>query len=98
MVLDAVSMGIENDRPMLPPLELRIQELMPTTRPSVSIRGPPELPRLIATSDWMKGTYCCCPWVLPFALTMPAVTLCSNWNGEPMAITHSPGRSVEESP
>src|SRR6056297_632548 len=98
MVLAAVSIGIENDKPILPPLELRIQELMPTTRPSVSIRGPPELPRLIATSDWMNGTYCCWFWVLPLALTMPAVTLCSNWNGDPMAMTHSPGRSAEESP
>ena len=34
----------------------------------------------------------------PVALTMPAVTLFSNVNGEPMASTHSPGRSFDGSP
>ena len=34
----------------------------------------------------------------PVALTMPAVTLFSNLNGEPMASTHSPGRSFDGSP
>ena len=33
-----------------------------------------------------------------FALTMPAVTLFSKPNGEPIAITHSPGRSFDGSP
>ena len=32
------------------------------------------------------------------ALTMPAVTLFSNPNGEPIATTHSPGRSRDGSP
>jgi hypothetical protein len=35
---------------------LKIWELMPTTSPLVLSSGPPELPRLIATSVWMKGT------------------------------------------
>ena len=32
------------------------------------------------------------------ALTMPAVTLFSKPNGEPIATTHSPGRSFDGSP
>ena len=32
------------------------------------------------------------------ALTMPAVTLFSKPNGEPIAMTHSPGRSFDGSP
>ena len=37
---------------------------------------------------------------LPLAeeLTMPAVTVLFSWNGLPIAITHSPGRTVEELP
>ena len=31
----------------------RIRVLIPTTRPSRSISGPPELPGLIAASVWM---------------------------------------------
>jgi serine protease Do len=35
---------------------LKICELMPTTSPRVLSSGPPELPRLNATTVWMKGT------------------------------------------
>ena len=34
----------------------------------------------------------------PFALTMPAVTVFSRPNGEPIATTHSPTRTLFESP
>ena len=71
---------------------------MPTTSPSRLSSGPPELPRLIATSVWMKGTYCCWLVLRPLALTMPAVTDCSKLNGEPIATTHSPGFSTLLSP
>src|SRR5690606_14757770 len=48
---------------------------MPTTSPEVLSSAPPELPRLIATSVWMNGTYCWPrPPLRPTALTMPAVT------------------------
>ena len=52
------------------------------------ISGPPELPGLIATSVWMNGKYS--PVSRPLALTMPAVTVFSSPNGEPIAMTHSP--------
>ncbi len=41
---------------MKPPERVKICELMPTTSPSRFSSGPPELPGLIATSVWMKGT------------------------------------------
>ena len=79
--------------PMKPPELEKICELMPTTSPRVLSSGPPELPRLIATSVWMKGTYCWLAYGLarPTALTMPAVTEWSKPNGEPIATTHWPG-------
>ena len=61
-------------------------------------RGPPELPGLIATSVWIKGTRFSDGRFLPFALTMPAVTLFSKPKGEPIARTHSPTRSLFGSP
>ena len=47
---------------------------MPITWPSMLNSGPPELPRLIAASVWMKSSYG--PWWMsrPRAETMPAVT------------------------
>ena len=60
------------------------------------ISGPPELPGLTATSVWMNGRYS--PVSRPLALTMPAVTVFSSPNGDPIAITHSPTRSLLESP
>ena len=69
---------------------------MPTTSPRRLISGPPELPGLIATSVWMKGSRS--PVSRALALTMPAVTVLSRSKGEPMAITHSPTRSLPTSP
>jgi hypothetical protein len=63
---------------------------MPTTSPFMLNSGPPELPGLIATSVWMKGTKFSCGRERPLALTMPAVTEFSKPKGEPMATTHSP--------
>ncbi|MCY1361381.1 hypothetical protein D9M69_480460 [compost metagenome] len=60
------------------------------------ISGPPELPGLMATSVWMNGRYS--PVSRCLALTMPAVTVFSRPKGEPIAITHSPTRSLEMSP
>ncbi len=54
----ARSIGIAKLTPMYPPELEKICELIPTTSPEVLSSGPPELPRLIATSVWMKGTYC----------------------------------------
>ncbi|MCY1538275.1 hypothetical protein D9M68_738070 [compost metagenome] len=69
---------------------------MPTTSPRRLISGPPELPGLMATSVWIRGTRS--PVSRCFALTMPAVTVFSRPKGEPMAMTHSPTRSLEMSP
>ncbi|MDT4852089.1 hypothetical protein FQZ97_863090 [compost metagenome] len=69
---------------------------MPITSPRMLISGPPELPGLIATSVWMNGRKS--PVSRCLALTMPAVTVFSSPNGEPMAITHSPTRSRFTSP
>ena len=66
------------------------------TWPSRLNSGPPELPGFTAASVWMKVTNeCRCHPAAdaPMALTTPAVTLFSKPNGEPMAITHWPGRS-----
>jgi hypothetical protein len=46
----------------------------------------------------MNGTRSSPGMARPVADTMPAVTLFSNVNGEPMASTHSPGRSFDGSP
>ena len=45
--------GTANPTPSLPPESLSICELTPTTRPSRSSSGPPELPWLIAASVWI---------------------------------------------
>ena len=58
------------------------------------ISGPPELPGLIATSVWISGRKS--PVSRDFALTMPAVTVFSRPNGEPIAITHSPTFSLRD--
>ena len=86
------------DTPMKPPVRLKIMLLMPTTSPLRLNSGPPELPGLIATSVWMNGTKFSCGSERPLALTMPAVTVLSKPNGEPIATTHSPTRSLLGSP
>jgi len=52
----------------------------------------------MATSVWMKGTKFSCGSERPFALTIPAVTVLSKPNGEPIASTHSPTLSFDGSP
>ena len=52
----------------------------------------------MATSVWMNGTKFSCGSERPLALTMPAVTEFSKPNGEPIATTHSPTRSLFGSP
>ena len=56
------SIGIAKPRPIEPDSEplgvapaVRMEELMPTTLPAMSISAPPELPGLIAASVWMAG-------------------------------------------
>ena len=48
--------GIEKDKPTEPPVGEYICELIPTTFPFKLKRGPPEFPRLMATSVWINGT------------------------------------------
>jgi hypothetical protein len=63
------------------------------TFPRASIRGPPELPLLIAASVWiapeielLSGEVI----VRPVALTIPDVMLLGSPNGLPIATTFSP--------
>ena len=48
--------GIEKPMPIEPPDGEMIAVLMPTTSPCMLNSGPPELPRLIAASVWMKSS------------------------------------------
>ncbi|MBP1621654.1 MAG: hypothetical protein H6Q02_2421 [Acidobacteria bacterium] len=68
---------------------------MPTASPRRLTSGPPELPKLIAASVWMKfsNEESERPSTRPLAETMPTVTVWSMFNGLPTAITHSPTRS-----
>ena len=50
----AISDGTAKPIPIDPPLGEMIAVLMPTTSPSMSNSGPPELPRLMDASVWMK--------------------------------------------
>src|ERR1700744_5944045 len=84
--------------PTEPPDGDRIAEFMPTTLPSWVNNGPPELPWLIGASTWMKWSYGPAPMSRPLADTIPAVTVPPRPNGVPIATTHSPGRTVPESP
>ena len=47
--------GMAKPMPTLPPEGEKIIEFMPTTWPRRSKVGPPELPRLIGASIWMKS-------------------------------------------
>ena len=69
----------------------KIAVLMPTTFPSRSTSGPPELPGLIAASVWMKKPKSLMPrLVRATAETMPLVTVCPTPKGSPTASTRSP--------
>ena len=87
-----------NARPWLPPLRLKICELMPITSPRRLNSGPPELPGFTAASVWMNGTYESPGSDRYLALTMPEVTVFSKPYGWPMATTHSPIRVFSGSP
>ena len=60
--------------------------------------GPPELPRLIGASVWMKSSYGPSWMSRPRAEMMPAVTEPPSPNGLPIASTQSPMRMALESP
>ena len=76
------------------PPRAMIAVLIPTTLPSMSNSGPPELPWLIAASVWMKSSYG--PyWMSRLrAETIPSVTEPPSPNGLPIAITQSPTCAV----
>ena len=84
--------------PTLPPDGEKIAVLTPMTLPRMSKVGPPELPRLIGASTWMKSSYGPSPISRPTAETMPAVTVPPRPNGLPTASTLSPGRTLPLSP
>src|SRR6059058_389019 len=94
----ASAIGTANPMPTFPPAGLTMAALIPTTRPSWSTSGPPELPGLIDASVWMKSSYGPAPRNLPLALTMPAVAVCVSPNGFPIATTQSPTLRASESP
>ena len=94
----AVFAGIAKQSPC-PPGWMAV--LIPTTRPSPSISGPPELPGFRSASVWITPSMAR-PERLeserPNALTMPSVTVRARPKGEPSAMTNEPTRSSFESP
>ena len=54
--LDAISEGTEKPMPIEPPVGEMIAVFTPMTSPARLNSGPPELPRLIAASVWMKSS------------------------------------------
>ena len=99
MIGRAMSIGMAKPMPLL---SAAIAVLMPTTLPSASSSGPPELPGLIAASVWMRLLRCWSPSVVierPLAETMPLVTEFEYVpSGLPMATTSWPTLSASESP
>ncbi len=75
-----------------------IAVVIPTTCPRLLISGPPLLPKLMAASVWMNASRLGSNSLRPRKLTTPTVTECTYPSGLPMAQTHSPTRSVSESP
>ena len=73
-------------------------ELMPTTSPSRSSSGPPELPIVIAASVWMNRGPAPFGPRRPTALTIPCVIEPCRPNGLPSASTIDPVRRRAESP
>jgi hypothetical protein len=94
----AISLGIEKPMPIEPPEGEKIAVLTPITSPSVLNIGPPELPRLIEASVWMKSSYGPALISRERAETMPAVTVPPRPNGLPIASTQSPIRVSVLSP
>ena len=54
--LRAIAEGIEKPMPTDPPVGEKIAVLTPITSPARLNNGPPELPRLIEASVWMKSS------------------------------------------
>ena len=71
---------------------------MPTNSPRALTNAPPELPRLMAASVWMKLSMELAPIERAFALTIPAVTVEVRLKGLPTAKTHSPNFKSSELP
>ena len=94
--------GTANEYPAYAPVCDTIAVLIPTRLPALSTRAPPLLPGLTAASVWMNdsilNSLLLSGMDLPFALTMPAVTVERRLYGLPIASTHSPRRSLSESP
>jgi hypothetical protein len=84
--------------PMLPPPGARIAVLIPISSPLRFSSAPPELPRLIEASVWMKFSS---PSrfrpLRPRAEIMPEVAVWPRPNGLPTATAKSPTRSLSES-
>ena len=75
--------------------------LTPMTAPRASTSGPPELPGLSdasVCSTLSSRRPVCARIERPSALTMPAVTVCWNPNGLPIAMATWPTRTRDESP
>ena len=90
--------GMAKPIPTLPPLGVKMAVFTPTTRPSVSKRGPPEFPRLMGASICRKSSRGPERISRPRADTMPAVTVPPSPKGLPTAITQSPTLTASESP
>ena len=94
----AILLGMAKPIPTLPPPGAKIAVLMPMSSPLRLIRAPPELPRLIAASVWIKFSK---PSrfkpLRPNADTIPEVAVCPMPNGLPTATAKSPTRSLSES-
>jgi hypothetical protein len=91
-------LGMAKPMPMLPPPGARIAVLIPISSPLRFSSAPPELPRLIEASVWMKFSS---PSrfrpLRPRAEIMPEVAVWPRPNGLPTATAKSPTRSLSES-
>ena len=94
----AMAEGIAKPIPTLPPLGEKIALLMPMTSPFMLNSGPPELPRLIGASIWMKSSSGPERISRPRAEMMPFVVVPPRPKGLPMATTQSPTLAFSESP
>ena len=99
--------GIAKPSPMDPLLRdvVRMDEVIPTTRPLASKSGPPLLPGLIAASTWIAFVTTGSPRPgdpvdtgRSTADTMPVVAVLSRPSGLPTAMTGSPTATSSESP
>ena len=83
MTLRARLLGMAKPMPSEPPFwpaELKIPVLMPISSPRAFTSAPPEFPRLIAASVWMKSSYSEKPrFFRPRPLMIPSDTLLLNW-------------------